>query len=34
VLVLLLEKTGLKKVYGFFFRKFGKEEEPAPPPAG
>jgi len=37
ILVLLLERTPLKKVFGLFFRKFAQPEEtrpPAVPPAG
>jgi potassium/hydrogen antiporter len=37
ILVLLLERTPLKRVYGLFFRKFAQPEEtqpPASPPAG
>lgn len=32
VLVLLLEKTPVKKLYAFFFRNFGKVAEAEPPP--
>ncbi|MDO9549613.1 MAG: cation:proton antiporter [Methanoregula sp.] len=30
VFVILLERTGFKKIYGFFFRKFGTAPDPVP----